>query len=172
MISWLFGALVAALACAQQTPHRTDSVVPGLEVALTDSLHLLQGKRIGLITNHSGVDRQGRRNIDLLFHAPGVQLVALFGPEHGIAGVVRGGDKIASGVDSATGLPVYSLYGNTRVPTAEMLKDVDVLVYDIQDVGARVYTFVWTMSLAAEAAAKLGKDFIETRRNQGYILGV
>jgi uncharacterized protein YbbC (DUF1343 family) len=89
-----------------------------------------------------------------------VKLVALFGPEHGIAGVVRGGDKIGTSLDSATGLPVFSLYGDTRVPTPEMLKDVDVLVYDIQDVGARVYTFVWTMALAAEAAGKLGKSFI------------
>ena len=137
-----------------------DTVRPGLEVALRDSLHLLQGKRIGLITNHSGIDRTGRRNIDLLYHAPGVKLVALFAPEHGIAGVVRGGDKIGAGSDSATGVPVYSLYGETRVPTAEMLRDVDVLVYDIQDVGARTFTYVWTMALAAEAAGKLGKPFV------------
>ena len=158
LTSCLFAVLLAwaTPACVP----RVDTVLPGLEVALADSLHVLQGKRIGLITNHTGLDRGGRRNIDLLFHAPGVQLVALFGPEHGIAGVVRAGDTIASGQDSATGLPVYSLYGTTRVPTAEMLKDVDVLVYDIQDVGARVYTYVWTMSLAAEAAAKLGKGFV------------
>jgi uncharacterized protein YbbC (DUF1343 family) len=132
----------------------------GLEVLLSDSLHVLKGQRVGLITNHSGKDRQGRRNIDLLFKAPGVKLVALFGPEHGIGGVVRGGDKVGASTDTATGLPVYSLYGETRVPTAEMLKDVDVLLYDIQDVGARVYTFVWTMALSAEAAGKLGKKFI------------
>lgn len=140
--------------------HLDAQVVPGLEVALNDSLHLLQGKRIGLITNHTGVDREGRRNVDLLFRASGVQLVALFGPEHGFAGVVRAGDKVASATDSATGLPVHSLYGATRIPTDEMLKDVDVLVYDIQDVGARVYTYVWTMALAAEAAGRLGKPFV------------
>jgi len=139
---------------------RIDTVRTGLEVALTDSLRLLQGKRLGLITNHTGVDRAGHRNIDLLFHAPGVKLVALFGPEHGIGGVVPGGDRIASGRDSATGLPVHSLYGDTRVPTAAMLKDVDALVYDIQDIGSRTYTYVWTMALAAEAAGKLGKEFI------------
>jgi uncharacterized protein YbbC (DUF1343 family) len=132
----------------------------GLEVLLSDSLHVLKGQRVGLITNHSGKDKQGRRNIDLLYKAPGVQLVALFGPEHGISGVVRAGDKVGNSRDSATGLPVHSLYGETRVPNAEMLKDVDVLLYDMQDVGARVYTFVWTMALSAEAAGKLGKKFI------------
>jgi len=151
-------SIAAALAlCAQAAAAQ---VRPGLEVLLTDSLHVLRGQRVGLITNHSGLDRAGRRNIDLLYRAPGVQVVALFGPEHGIAGVVRAGDRVGFGRDSATGLPVYSLYGETRVPSAEMLRDVDVLVYDIQDVGARVYTFVWTMALAAEAAGKLGKRFI------------
>jgi uncharacterized protein YbbC (DUF1343 family) len=135
-------------------------VKPGLEVALGDSLRVLQGKRVGLITNHTGLDRDGRRNIDLLFRASGVQLVALFGPEHGIGGVVRGGDRIASGVDTATRLPVYSLYSSTRIPTPEMLENVDVLVYDIQDVGARVYTYVWTMALSALEAERHGKSFI------------
>jgi uncharacterized protein YbbC (DUF1343 family) len=135
-------------------------VKPGLEVLLSDSAHVLQGKRVGLITNHTGLDRDGRRNIDLLFRAPGIKLVALFGPEHGIGGIVRGGDKIASGADSATGLPVYSLYGTTRVPTPEMLENVDVLLYDIQDVGARVYTYVWTMALSALEAERHGKQFI------------
>lgn len=156
-------ALLYAVLLAPAAPARADAgdtIRSGLEVALSDSLHVLQGKRLGLITNHTGVDRAGRRNIDLLYRAPGVRLVALFGPEHGIGGVVRGGDKIASATDSATGLPVYSLYGETRVPTPEMLANVDALVYDIQDVGARVYTYAWTMALAAEAAGKLGKEFI------------
>lgn len=132
----------------------------GLEVALTDSLHVLQGKRIGLITNHTGLDRYGRRNVDLLFRAPGVRLVALFGPEHGFSGAARGGDKVGLATDTATGLPVYSLYGATLVPTDSMLRDIDVLVYDIQDVGARVYTYVWTMALAAQAAGRLGTQFV------------
>ena len=89
-----------------------------------------------------------------------MKLVALFGPEHGIRGVAKAGEKIASSVDSATGVPVYSLYGDIRAPTADMLKDIDVLLYDIQDVGARVYTFQWTMALAAEAAGKAGKTFL------------
>jgi uncharacterized protein YbbC (DUF1343 family) len=147
-IALLFGASLPA------------QVKPGLEVLLQDSIHVLRGKRVGLITNHTGRDRQGRRNVDLLHGAAGVQLVALYGPEHGFGGAIRGGDRIGFATDTATGLPVYSLYGETRVPTAEMLKDVDVLLYDIQDVGARVYTYVWTMSLSAREAEKLGKEFI------------
>jgi len=136
------------------------SVVPGVEVLLRDSLHLLEGKRVGLITNPSGRDREGRSTIDLLYRAPGVKLVALFGPEHGLRGTAEAGAKVASGVDSATGIPIYSLYGDIRVPTPEMLDKIDVLVYDIQDVGARVYTFQWTMVLSAAAAAKAGKPFV------------
>ena len=149
---------VVALVLAADTADAQVRV--GLEVLLSDSLHVLQGKRVGLITNHTGLDREGRRNVDLLFKASGVKLVALFGPEHGFGGAVRGGDRIGFATDSATGLPVHSLYGDSRVPSAEMLKDIDVLVYDIQDVGARVYTYVWTMALAAAAAAKAGKHFV------------
>lgn len=133
---------------------QTSGVMPGIEVLLRDSLHLLRGKRVGLITNPSGRDRRGTSTIDLLFRAPGVKLTALFGPEHGLRGAVEAGAKVASSVDSATGVPIFSLYGDTRVPTAEMLANVDVLVYDIQDVGARTYTYQWTMVLSAEAAKK------------------
>ena len=136
------------------------TVVPGVEVLLRDSLKLLEGKRVGLITNPSGRDRSGRSTIDLLYRAPGVKLTALFGPEHGLRGAAEAGAKVASSVDSATGLPIYSLYGDVRVPTPEMLDKIDVLVYDIQDVGARVYTFEWTMALSAEAATKAGKPFV------------
>ena len=152
-------ALVTLLAVLVSSPSSAQ-VRTGLDVLLTDSLHVLRGKRVGLITNHTGRDALGRRNVDLIHKAPGVQLVALYGPEHGFGGVVRGGDKVGFATDSATGLPIHSLYGDTRVPNAEMLKDVDVLLYDIQDVGARVYTYEWTMALAAEAAGKLGKSFI------------
>lgn len=151
--------LVTLLALVFSSPA-TAQVRTGLDVLLSDSIHVLRGKRVGLITNHTGRDALGRRNVDLIHKAPGVRLVALYGPEHGFAGVVRGGDKVGFASDSATGLPVHSLYGDTRVPTAEMLNGVDVLLYDIQDVGARVYTYVWTMALAAEAAGKLGKQFI------------
>jgi uncharacterized protein YbbC (DUF1343 family) len=135
-------------------------VTPGISVLLTDSAHLVAGKRVGLITNHTAVDEKGRSSIDLLFSAPGVRLTAIFAPEHGIRGVARGGDRIESGVDEKTGVRIYSLYGDTRVPSARMLENVDVLVYDIQDVGARMYTYVWTMTLAAEAAKSAGKKFI------------
>jgi uncharacterized protein YbbC (DUF1343 family) len=130
------------------------AVVPGVEVLLTDSLHLVRGKRVGLITNHSGKDRRGTSTIDLLFKAPDVRLTALYAPEHGIRGGAQAGDRIETTVDSATGVTIYSVYGETRVPTPEMLANVDVLIYDIQDVGARVYTYEWTMALAADSAKK------------------
>lgn len=149
--------------------------MPGVEVLLTDSIHLVRGKRVGLLTNHSGRDRQGRSTIDLLFKAPGVKLTALFGPEHGIRGVAKAGEKIDSSVDSATGVKVYSLYGDVKVPTPEMLRDIDVLVYDIQDVGARVYTYEWTLANTANAARKpiivLDRpDPIRADRYEGNIL--
>ena len=159
-------ALPIVLGCAQTSSQASapsgatpssvaaPGVMPGVEVLLTDSLHLLRGKRVGLLTNHSGRDRAGRSTIDLLHNAPGVRLVALFAPEHGIRGAEKAGAQIASGIDSATGIPIYSLYGQNRVPTADMLKDVDVLVYDIQDVGARVYTYIWSMALAADSSNK------------------
>ena len=158
--------IVASSACAQATQRPNDAtqqsagVVPGVEVLLGDSLHLIRGKRVGLITNHSGRDRRGTSTIDLLYRAPGARLTALFGPEHGLRGVAEAGESVTTTTDSATGVPIYSLYGQTNVPTAEMLRDVDVLVYDIQDVGARVYTYEWTMALSADAAGKLGKKFI------------
>jgi uncharacterized protein YbbC (DUF1343 family) len=141
----------------------------GVEVLLSDSIHLVSGKRVGLITNHTGVTPDAttrfsgtmdRSTIDLLHTAKNVRLTALFAPEHGIRGQAAAGQRIETTVDSATGVPIYSLYGDTRVPTADMLKDVDVVLYDIQDVGARVYTYQWTMALSAEAVATHGKPFI------------
>jgi len=154
-------AILALLTGATTVPlHAQGRVRLGIEVLLSDSVHLIRGKRVGLITNHSGITPDGRSSIDLLHRARDVRLTALFAPEHGIRGQAAAGERIATTVDSATGVPVYSLYGETRVPSAEMLKDVDVLLYDIQDVGARVYTFQWTMALSAEAAGKLGRPFI------------
>ena len=146
--------LVLALQSPSALHAQTPGVVPGVEVLLTDSLHLVRGKRVGLLTNRSGRDRKGTSTIDLLFKAPGVKLTALFGPEHGIRGAAQAGEKIESSVDSATGVKIYSLYGDVSVPTPEMLKDVDVLVYDIQDVGARVYTYEWTLANTANAVKK------------------
>jgi len=151
---------VVTIATPAPAPAATPNLALGIDVLLRDSLHVLRGKRVGLITNHTGRNAAGETTIDLLHRAPGVSLVALFSPEHGIRGTAEAGEKVGSSVDQQTGLPVRSLYGETRVPTAEMLADVDVLVYDIQDVGARVYTYVWTMALAAEAAGKLGKSFV------------
>ncbi len=125
-------------------------VIPGIEVLLTDSLHLIQGKRVGLLTNHTGRDRKGVSTIDLLYRAPGVKLVALYGPEHGIRGEAKAGERIGSSIDSATGVRVYSLYGDTSMTLAQKLKDIDVLLYDIQDVGARVYTYQWTLATTAK----------------------
>lgn len=151
-------AVLASAACTSLPAQ--GRVRLGIEVLLADSMHLVSGKRVGLITNHSGVTADGRSTIDLLHRARGVRLTALFAPEHGIRGLAAAGERIATTVDSATGVPVYSLYGETRVPTADMLKDVDVVVYDIQDVGARVYTYQWTMALSAEAVSALGRPFI------------
>ena len=151
--------LIAFLAVAGAIPSQAQ-VSPGITVLLRDSSQLIAGKRVGLITNHTARDEKGRTTIDLLHHAPGVRLTALFAPEHGIRGAAPGGARISSGVDEKTGVRIYSLYGDTKTPTRRMLEDVDVLVYDIQDVGARMYTYVWTMTLAAEAAKKAGKKFI------------
>ncbi len=162
-LRFVFSLAVLVAACASpQVDARSAvaEVLPGVEVLLRDSLHLLEGKRVGLITNHSGRDRSGKSSVDLLHQAEGVNLTALFAPEHGLRGAAEAGVAIASTIDSATGVPIFSLYGETRVPTPEMLEQVDVLLYDIQDVGARVYTYEWTMALAAEAAGKAGKTFI------------
>ena len=139
-------------------------VTPGITVLLRDSSHLVKGKRVGLITNHTARDERGKSSIDLLNEASGVKLTALFAPEHGIRGSARGGATITSGVDQKTGVRIHSLYGATKTPTPRMLDDVDVVVYDIQDVGARMYTYVWTMTLAAEAAKKARKTFIVVDR--------
>ena len=129
-------------------------VKTGIEVLRESGFKILQGKRVGLITNPTGVDSQLKSTVDILNEASGVKLVALYGPEHGVRGDVYAGDKVETTIDKQTGVPVYSLYGKTRKPTADMLKDVDVLVYDIQDIGCRSYTFISTMGLAMEAAAE------------------
>ena len=135
-------------------------VKPGIEVLRDRGFDILIGKRVGLVTNPSGVDRYLESTVDILYNAPGVELVALYGPEHGVRGDVYAGDKVSDTKDSATGLPVYSLYGATRKPTPEMLKGVDVMVYDIQDVGVRSYTFISTLGLVMEACAPLGIEVV------------
>ncbi|HEY7766912.1 DUF1343 domain-containing protein [Longimicrobium sp.] len=149
-----------ASAPAKDAPARSAGVVPGIEVLLRDSVHLVRGKRVGLITNPSAVTRSGELGADVLARTPGVRLVALFGPEHGIRGDLEAGATFVGGRDARTGVPVYSLYDRTQRPTAAELDSVDVLVFDIQDIGARVYTFVWTMAMAMEEAAKRKIPFV------------
>ena len=154
--------MAAVAACGRPAPAQRTAgpVVPGVEVLLHDSLALVGGKRVGLITNQTGRDRQGHSDIDLLAHAPGVRLVALFAPEHGIRGTAAAGAAIAADTDAATGVPIYSLYGAVHAPTPAMLDSVDVLLYDIQDAGVRFYTYVWTMALSAEAAGRAHVPFV------------
>lgn len=177
--------VVAASACSEAPRNPLDRAVPpvaevrvGVEVLLSDSVHLVEGRRVGLVTNHTGIywgplpgpatsggtpppgDRTVLSTIDALAENPGVELVALFGPEHGIRGVEEAGASIESGVDLRTGVPIHSLYGTIRKPTPEMLDGVDVLLFDMQDVGARYYTYVSTMALTMEAAGEAGIPFV------------
>lgn len=135
-------------------------VLTGIEVLREDNFKLLEGKKIGLVTNASGVDSKLKSSVDILYEAENVNLVALYGPEHGVRGTIEGGEKIDTYIDEYTNLPVYSLYGSTRKPTEVMLQDVDVIVYDIQDIGCRSYTFISTMGLVMEAAAEYDKEVI------------
>lgn len=152
--------LAAGLAGAMATPVRT-----GLDVWRDQGFPELRGKRVGLITNPTGVDAHLESNVDLMLRA-GIKVVALFGPEHGVRGGTPAGVKIENSVDPETGIPEYSLYGKTRRPNAEMLKDVDVLVLDIQDIGSRSYTFIATMGACMESAAEFNRPiYIVDRPN-------
>jgi len=155
----LLGILFAVFpAAGRRTRSRHAArVMTGLDVLEAQKFAPLRGKHVGLITNHTGVDANGKTTIELLQHAPGVQLVALFSPEHGLAGVFD--EKVASSKDQSTGLPVYSLYGDTRRPTDDMLKGIDTLVFDVQDAGVRFYTYTTTMGYCMEEAAKRGISF-------------
>jgi uncharacterized protein YbbC (DUF1343 family) len=134
-------------------------VLTGIDVLVADGFKELSGKRIGLITNQTGVTSDLRSTIDVLHKASTVKLVALFGPEHGVRGDVFGGKEVADAKDPTTGLAVYSLYGKTRKPTPKMLAGLDALVYDIQDIGSRSYTFISTMGTCMEAAAENRIEF-------------
>ena len=139
-------------------------VLTGIDVLERDNFAALAGMRIGLVTNQTGRDRDGRSTINMLFKAPGVKLTALFSPEHGIRGLVD--EKVPDTKDEQTGLSIYSLYGESRRPKPEQLKDLDALVYDIQDVGARFYTYISTLGYVLEEAAKMKKPiFILDRPN-------
>ncbi len=134
----------------------------GIDALEAENFASLRGKRVGLITNQTGVDSEGRRTIDLLAHAPGVKLAVLFSPEHGISGSVDA--PVANSADFATHLPIYSLFGETRRPAPEMLKNLDALVFDVQDAGVRFYTYIATMAYCMEAAAKSHISFVVVDR--------
>ena len=140
---------------------RDAAVRPGIEVFLEDVPAALRGKRVGLIANQSAIDRSGRLDIDLIARRPDLKLVALLAPEHGIRGTAEAGATVANGTDASTGVPIYSLYlSEDRGPTPEMLNDIDVLVYDLQEVGGRTWTYVSTMALSMRAAAKKRIPFV------------
>jgi uncharacterized protein YbbC (DUF1343 family) len=153
------GAVLAAVLLLLPATGCGQRVTTGAEVLLGERLGLLQGKRVGVICNHTSLLPDGTHLVDALLKK-GVKVTALFGPEHGVRGTASAGDKVGDSVDAATGLPVFSLYGKTTKPSPEMLASVDVLVFDIQDVGARYYTYAGTMAFAMEAAAQNGKPFI------------
>ncbi len=142
------------------TTAKAPKVLTGIDMLEHQNFKPLQGKRIGLITNPTGVNRYLKSTIDILHDAPNVQLVALYGPEHGVRGDIYAGAKVQDQKDEKTGLPIFSLYGKTRKATKEMLRGIDALVYDIQDIGSRSFTFISTMGLAMEAAAENGIELI------------
>ena len=135
-------------------------VASGLETFLDDVPAFAQGRRLGLLTNPSGIDRQLRTSIDLMMAHPDVDLRALYGPEHGVRGDVQAGDHVADGMDARTGLPAFSLYGETRVPKPEMLTLIDILVIDLQDIGVRYATYLATVMHAMEGCADAGVDVV------------
>lgn len=158
MPNFLVIALIILFTLSSPAYSVEHQVLPGIDVFAAQNFALLKGKRVGLITNHTGRSLSGASTIDILYHAPGVQLAALFSPEHGIRG--EADDKLGSSIDSATGLPVHSLYGVGCRPTPAMLKGVDVLVFDIQEIGTRFYTYIGTLSLAMRAAKEAGIPFV------------
>lgn len=139
---------------------QSKTVLTGIDVLQKNNFNILKGKRIGLITNQTGVDKNLKSTIDILFETKVCSLAALFGPEHGVRGDFSGGDSVGNMIDKKTNLPVYSLYGKTRKPTKAMLSNIDALVFDIQDIGCRSYTFISTMGLALESAAENNIEFI------------
>ncbi len=137
-----------------QPPQESQKVLTGLDVLQKMNFEPLLGKHVGVITNHTAVNKQGQHLVDLINQVKGVTLTAIFAPEHGFRGKAQAGDAIPGGIDSATGVPIYSLYGADREPSEAMLAGIDLLIFDIQDVGARFYTYISTMGYVLEAGAK------------------
>ncbi len=144
------------IVCMGVTRMAGAEVLPGVEVLARDHADALAGKRVGILTNPTGVDRQLVSTIDVVRALPDVDVVRLFGPEHGVRGQYFAGDKVAADIDPVSGIPVASLYGATRKPTPEMLEGLDIVLYDIQDVGSRSYTFVSSLTYLMEACAEAG----------------
>lgn len=156
-----YSFLVTIFICLLTTNLYSQSkILTGIEILFRDGLDKIKGKRVGLITNQTGVNSKLESTIDLIYKMKDVKLAALYGPEHGVRGAIPAGEKIETYIDEKTNIPVYSLYGKTRKPTPEMLKGIDVLIYDIQDIGARSYTYISTMGLAMEAAAENNISFV------------
>lgn len=153
-------ALLCLCAALPAAPARAAAVALGVDVLQQSRFDILRGKRVGLVTNQTGVDSRGVRTRLILHRAPGVRLVALYTPEHGLDGTEKAGAHVASRKDPLTGLTAHSLYGPTRKPTPEMLRGVDALVFDMQDIGCRSYTYISTMAKCMEAAGELGIEFI------------
>jgi uncharacterized protein YbbC (DUF1343 family) len=148
----IIAAMIILLNLPSSGEVRSWPVLNGIDVLRESNFARLSGKRVGLITNHTGLAADGISTIDLLYKAQNLKLAALFSPEHGIRGIMD--ERVDSSIDGSTGLPVYSLYGDAKRPTPEMLKNIDALVFDIQDVGTRFYTYITTMAYCMEAAAK------------------
>src|SRR3990172_10310307 len=142
---------ISSIICQNQIK---DNFQFGADQLLTENLHLVKNKKSGIVANHTAVLSNGVHLVDTLHSIKEVEITALFGPEHGIRGDNSAGDIIDDGVDSKTGIPIYSLYGKERKPTKEMLKDIEVLIFDIQDVGARFYTYISTLFYVVQAAAE------------------
>ena len=153
-VAVLMAAAMMALTVSAQ------KVKTGIEMLKANNFKQLEGKRVGLVTNPTGVDNFMKSDIDILHEAKNVKLVALFGPEHGVRGSVHAGDHVGNAADPTTGVPVYSLYGKSRIPSKEMLQGIDVLIYDIQDIGCRSFTFVSTLGLALDACAENDIEFV------------
>jgi len=171
----LGSSLALVLLTAPVTPANEPApVLLGIDVLESQGFASLQGKQVGLITNQTGVDSRGRSTADILARAPGVKLVALFSPEHGIRGTREAGELVGDTIDSRLHLPVYSLYGSVQKPSPEMLNAIEVLVFDMQDVGARFYTYLTTMGMAMETASQRGIGFVVLDRPNpagGYVEG-
>ncbi|WP_434967871.1 exo-beta-N-acetylmuramidase NamZ family protein [Peribacillus simplex] len=159
-ICMLSFGIVSSKSVTAVKEKKKQKVSPGIEVLLKEEKNVLSGKKVGLITNPTGIDSRLTSIVDLLHDDPDINLTALFGPEHGVRGDAQAGASVEYYIDEKTGLPVYSLYGKTKKPTPEMLKDVEVLVFDIQDVGTRYYTYIYTMAYAMEAAKENDIPFI------------